>query len=52
MIAVAHSFLVIAYHLLTRQTTYTELGRDYLDHLGIARAARVTCAALSASAIA
>ena len=28
-VAVAHAILVIAYHLLTRQTTYADLGPDY-----------------------
>jgi transposase len=30
-IAVAHSILVIAYHLLDRGTIYTDLGADYFD---------------------
>ena len=30
-VAVAHTILVIAYHLLTRQTTFTDLGPDYFD---------------------
>jgi transposase len=30
LIAVAHSILVICWHLLTESTTYTELGPDYL----------------------
>jgi transposase len=30
-VAVGHSILVIAYHLLTRQTTYQELGGNYFD---------------------
>lgn len=30
-VAVAHSILVIAYHLLKRGTVYTELGVDYFD---------------------
>lgn len=30
-IAVAHTILVIAYHLLARGTTYAELGPDYFD---------------------
>ncbi len=30
-VAVAHAILVIAYHLLTRATTYADLGPDYLD---------------------
>jgi hypothetical protein len=31
IIAVAHTILVTAYHLLTRGTTYQEPGRDYYD---------------------
>ncbi len=31
VIAVAHAMLVIAYHLLSRDTLYHELGPDYLD---------------------
>jgi transposase len=31
IIAVAHSILVIAYHVITRQEPYRELGADYLD---------------------
>jgi transposase len=30
-VAVAHTILVIAYHLLARSTTYTDLGPDYFD---------------------
>ena len=30
-VAVAHAILVIAYHLLTRETAYDDLGPDYLD---------------------
>jgi transposase len=30
-VAVAHAILVIAYHLLTRKTTYADLGPAYLD---------------------
>ena len=30
-VAVAHSLLVIAYHLLARQTAYADLGPDFLD---------------------
>ncbi len=30
-IAVAHSILVIAYHLISRQEPYTELGADYFE---------------------
>jgi transposase len=32
IVAVAHSILVIAYHLLTEQTTYRDLGTAYFDH--------------------
>src|SRR5207247_8192345 len=31
VIAVAHAMLVIAYHLLSRETTYHELSADYFD---------------------
>lgn len=31
VVAVAHSMLVIAYHLLSRKTTYQELGADYFE---------------------
>lgn len=31
IIAVAHAMLVIAYYLLSRETTYHELGADYFD---------------------
>jgi len=31
IVAVAHSILVIAYHLLTEGTTYTDLGANYFD---------------------
>jgi transposase len=30
-VAVGHAILVIAYHLLTRRTEYTDLGADYFD---------------------
>lgn len=30
-VAVAHSILVIAYHLISRQETYKDLGADYFD---------------------
>lgn len=30
-VAVAHTILVIAYHILSRGTTYQELGGDYFD---------------------
>jgi hypothetical protein len=31
VLAVAHAMLVTAYHLLARQTTYTELGAGHYD---------------------
>ena len=30
--AVAHSLLVIAYHIIARREPYRELGADYVDH--------------------
>ena len=33
MVAVGHTLLVIVYHVLKRQTTYVELGADFLDRL-------------------
>ena len=33
VLAVAHSILVSAYHMLLRKEPYDELGHDYLDHL-------------------
>jgi hypothetical protein len=30
-VAVAHSLLVIAYHLISRQEPYRDLGADYFD---------------------
>jgi transposase len=40
VIAVAHAMLVIAYHILTEQTTYHELGRDYYERRYAERARR------------
>jgi len=40
VIAVAHAILVIAYHLLSRETTYQELGADYFDRRHAERAQR------------
>ena len=40
MIAVAHAMLVAIYHLLTRNTTYQELGDDYYDRRHAERAKR------------
>ena len=31
MVAIAHSILVIVYHLMGDKTTYHELGPDYFD---------------------
>ncbi len=31
LVAVGHSLLVIAYHLLSRRASYQELGGDYFD---------------------
>jgi hypothetical protein len=31
LVAVAHSLLVIIYHVLDRDQTYTDLGGDYFD---------------------
>jgi transposase len=36
-VAVSHTILVIAYHVLTRKTVYKDLGPDYLDQLGADR---------------
>jgi transposase len=33
LVAVGHSLLVIAYHVLNRQATYVELGSNYFDQL-------------------
>jgi transposase len=40
VMAVAHAMLVVAYHLLTRGTTYQELGDDYYDRRHAERAKR------------
>jgi transposase len=40
VLAVAHSMLVTAYHLLARRTTYHELGADYFDRRHRERVAR------------
>jgi transposase len=39
-IAVAHSILVIAYHVLRSGATFEDLGADYFDRLNVARAKR------------
>ena len=33
IVALGHSLLTIVYHVLKQQTTYVELGADYLDRL-------------------
>ena len=33
IVAVGHTLLIIVYHVLKQQTTYVELGADYLDRL-------------------
>jgi transposase len=40
VVAVAHSLLVIAYHILKDGTTYRELGHDYFDQRDTARLQR------------
>jgi hypothetical protein len=40
IVAVAHSILVIAYHLLRDGQSYRELGSDYFDHLNAQRLTR------------
>ena len=35
LVAVGHSILVIAYHLLSRRASYQELGGDYFDRINI-----------------
>jgi transposase len=40
IVAVAHSLLVTAYHVVARQSTYHELGADYYDRHHTERAAR------------
>jgi transposase len=46
VIAVAHAMLVVGYHLLTRKTTYHELGDDYYDRRYADRAKRRALATL------
>jgi transposase len=46
IIAVAHAILVTAYHLLSRQTTYQELGAHYYDARHAERAKRRAIQAL------
>jgi hypothetical protein len=40
LVAVAHSQLVIAHHLLKERNVYRELGADYFDRLDMDRATR------------
>ena len=40
IVAVAHAILEIAWHLLTQETTYRELGADYIDRRDKERSAR------------
>lgn len=40
LVAVGHSILVIVFHLLSRQTTYRELGADFFDRLDPQRITR------------
>jgi transposase len=40
VVAVAHTLLVIVYHLLRDQQPYTDLGADYFDRLDTARIER------------
>ena len=37
LVAVAHSLLVIIYHVLEREQSYTELGGDYFDRQSVAQ---------------
>src|SRR5881409_3533478 len=46
VVAVAHSILVTAYHLLARQTAYRELGADSFDRMHAERAKRRAIQAL------
>ena len=40
LVALGHTILVIVYHVLKRQTTYAELGAEYLDRLDTDRLRR------------
>ncbi len=46
VVAVAHALLVTAYYLLSRGTTYHELGPDYYDRRHTERVARRAIQAL------
>ena len=41
IVAVAHSVLVVAYHILTNKRPYSDLGADYFDTLNTARGQRL-----------
>jgi transposase len=40
LVAVAHTMLVIVYHLLSRRVAYAELGSDYVDRQQVERQRR------------
>ncbi len=48
IVAVAHSILVIAYHVLRDGQSYRELGSDYFDHLNAQRLIRYNTQRLAA----
>jgi transposase len=48
LMAIAHSLLVIIYHILKLHTEYKDLGRDYFDRLGSERLQRYFTARLEA----
>jgi transposase len=48
IVAVTHSFLIIAYHVLRDGQSYRELGRDYFDHLNAQRLTRYHTTRLAA----
>jgi len=48
LVAVAHSILVIVYHILKDGTTYRDLGHDYFDKRDTARLQRRLIARLEA----
>ena len=40
LVAVAHTLLVVVYHLLSHQVRYAELGSDHVDRLHVKRQRR------------
>jgi transposase len=50
IIAVAHSILVIAHHVLRDGQSYRELGGDYFDHRNVQRLTRYHTKRLARSA--